>query len=419
MKKLLLLFAGLFLALSSNLMAADVVVDPAVTPKLTDAYAAAASGDVLILMDGTYVVDANISMTKAITIKAQNPKKATISGATFQFVTNSAGNVTIKDLVLDGTKAIVPPATTATLAGYVVDFAPAANGLIVNNVLFENCNVSNYGNCFLRANRYEGTCESFKVNNCIIKSNGTVAAYPFFQVAKTKFGTGSLELTNSTIADFSNEYIQSYGTTAGADNTATYLFKNNTFYNTVTVAARKPFLFNSGTVYVQNNIFVKTTTTARTVDVTINLAVTTAEFTNNVVNNYDAGALLNSPLVVAGTTGGWSVSSGNQDVDPGFKDVTAYDFTLPTGSALIAAKIGDPRWFGVSAAVNSPKVSSTLISTSGKEILLSEVQDVNIYNVTGELLKSAKQVNQLSVANLKKGVYIVKAGTAVQKFVNK
>jgi len=410
MKKTFTLFAGLFLALSTNLMAADVVVDPSATT-LPAAYAVASTGDVLILMDGTYVIDANITMTKAITIKAQNPKMAIIKGAGFAFTTSSTGNLTVRDVILDGTKT-----AAGTYASYVVDFAGAAYPLAVNNVLFENCTVNNYGNCFLRANRGECTCESFKVNNCIVKSNGSVAAYPFFQVAKTKFGTGSLELTNSTIADFSNEYIQSYGTTAGADNSATYLFKNNTFYNTVTVVARKPFTFNSGTVYVQNNIFVKSTADTRTVDVVINLAVTTAEFKNNVVNNFDAGVLLNSALVVAGTTGGWSVSSGNQDVDPGFKDVTTYDFTLPTGSALITAGIGDPRWYGAISSVNSPK-STTAITFNGKEISLNETQDINIYSVTGIVLKSATKVNVLSTADLAKGIYLVKAGTAVQKFV--
>lgn len=412
MKKKITLFAGLFLALSLNVKAADIIVDPASTT-LPAAYASAASGDVLILMDGTYVVDANITMTKAITIKAQNSKMAIVMGAGFLFSTNSSGNLTVQDVVLDGTKT-----GGATFASYVVDF----NGtypLAVNNILFENCTITNYGNCFLRANRGECTCDGLKVNNCIIKSNGAVSAYPFFQVSKTKFGTGSLELTNSTMADFSNEYIQNYSVTPGADNTATYLIKNNTFYNTVTVSARKPLQFSSGKVYVQNNIFMKTTTTARTADVSINLAVTTAEFTNNVVYDYDGGVLFNSPLVVAGTTGGWSVSSGNQEVDPLFKNVATYDFTLPTGSALIAANIGDPRWFGTATAVNSPKAYSTLISYNGAEIKLNEIQDVNVYSVTGELLISAKQVNVLSVANLSKGIYIVKAGSAVQKFINR
>ena len=81
-----------------------------------------------------------------------------------------------------------------------------------------------------------------------------------------------------------------------------------------------------------------------------------------------------------------------------------------------AAIAGDPRWRGHTAVI-SPKASSTAISYNGTEIKLNEAQDINIFSVTGELLKSAKKVNILSVANLTKGVYIVKAGNAVQKFI--
>jgi hypothetical protein len=404
MGKKFTLFAGLFLALSSNnLMASDVVVDPSVTT-LPAAYAAASSGDVLILMDGTYVIDANITMTKAITVKAQNTKMAVIKGAGFAFSTNSSGNLTVKDVVLDGTKT-----AASTYAAYVVDFTASAYPLAVNNVLFENCTITNYGNCFLRANRGECTCESFKVNNCIIKNNGAVAAYPFFQVAKTKFGAGSLELTNSTISNFNNEYIQSYGTTAGADNSATYLFKNNTFYKTVTNSARKPFLFNSGTVKIQNNIFALSATDGvRLLDVTINAAVTSTEFTNNTVYNYGSGDLF--------TFTGWTTASGNINANPQFTDPDNGNFTLPTGSTLATANIGDPRWFATVTAVNAP-VSSTLISYNGTEIKLNKTQDVYVYSTTGSLLMSAKQVNTLSVSNLSKGIYVAKTGLAVQKFI--
>ncbi|HET7734106.1 MAG TPA: DUF4957 domain-containing protein [Paludibacter sp.] len=406
MRRKITLFAGLFLALSLNVKAADIIVDPTLTT-LPAAYASAASGDVLVLMDGNYVVDGNITMTKAITIKAQNSKKATISGASFLFTTSSTGSLTVQDLVLDGTKT-----GGTTFAGYLVDF----NGtypLAVNQITFDNCSITKYGNCMLRANRGECTCDGLKINNCIIYNNGYVAAYPFFQVTKTKFGTGSLELTNSTVYDFANEYIQNYSTTAGGDNTATYLFKNNTFFNTVTVTARRPFNFSSGIVKVQNNIFVQSTTGTRLLSQTINInaAIASTEFSYNDVYNYKSDSLLYYT--------GWQTNLFNHNDNPMFKDSANNDFTLPEGSTLITMKVGDPRWFGTISAINSPKASSTAISYNGTEIKLSETRDINIYSVTGELLKSAKQVNVLSVANLSKGIYIVKAGSAVQKFISR
>ena len=402
MRKTFTLMAGLFLALSSTLKAADVVIDPTTT--LATAYASAASGDVIILGDGSYVVDANMTMTKAITIKAQNAKKATISGATFLFSTSSSGSLTVQDVVLDGTKT-----GGTTFAGYLVDF----NGtypLAVNQITFDNCSITKYGNCMLRANRGECTCDGLKINNCIIYNNGYVAAYPFFQVTKTKFGTGSLELTNSTVYDFANEYIQNYSTTAGGDNTATYLFKNNTFFNTVTVTARRPFNFSSGIVKVQNNIFVQSTTGTRTLTQTISLnaAVASSEFSNNDVYNYKNDSILYFT--------GWQTNTGNLNVYPQFKDSANNDFTLPQGSSLISLKMGDPRWFPASTAVVSPKATTTIIYT-GSEIRLSEPQQVAVYSVTGNLLLSDKNVTSLSVSKLQKGAYIVKAGGSVQKFI--
>ena len=138
MKKITLL-ASFILALLTTSYAADIVVDPSITT-LSAAYTAAQGGDVLILMDGTYTFTSNFTMTKAITFKSQNVLGATIQGATFAFTTNSTGNVTFKDLVIDGTRA--------TNASYVVDFTASAYPLAVNKIVFENCTVKNYGNCF-------------------------------------------------------------------------------------------------------------------------------------------------------------------------------------------------------------------------------------------------------------------------------
>jgi hypothetical protein len=155
-------------------------------------------------------------------------------------------------------------------------------------------------------------------------------------------------------------------------------------------------------VYVQNNIFVKSTTGTRTLDVTINAAVTTAELTNNVINNFDAGALLNST--------GWSANTGNQDVDPGFKDAANYDFTLPNGSALISAKIGDPRWFIVSTGIDNSKVAVRIYPNPTSDMLIFDKNyaRVDVYSLSGNKVSSALNCNSISVADLMNGSYIAK-----------
>jgi hypothetical protein len=403
MKKRFTLFASLLLALSLNVKATDILVNPTTT-SLTTAYADAASGDVLILMDGTYNVSASFVLTKGITIKSQNAKMATIKGAAFQIKANSIGNVTFQGVIIDGTK------TDATLQAYTLDFAPAAAGLIVDNVLLDNCNILNYGNCLLRANRFEGTCESFKVNNCIVKNIGYGAAYPVFQIKTTKILT-SLELTNSTLEDIAVEYIQFYGTLAGNDN-AVILFKNNTFYNTVTNSLRRPFSGTSGKIYVQNNLFVKSPihtpgNPAAPSEALFDATVTVAELTNNNIFDYAAGALLSSSA--------WLVKTGNTETDPLFKDVANYDFTLPIGSQFITNSIGDPRWFvGYVPTKVNDAIAHKSVWFNGTEIVNSSDVALEVYNVLGKKVASASA--SISTVDFPNGIYIVREASNGNSF---
>lgn len=391
MKKRITLLAGLALTLSVNMNATDIPMDN--TQKIADVYTGATAGDVIILADGDYIVDANINMTKGITIKALNAKKATIKGAGFLFNTSGISDVTIKDLVLDGTKTI-----DGTLTLYVSDINGATD-LKACNILFDNCNINNYGNCFLRANRAEGECASLKVNNCIFKTIGYSNAYPFFQASKTKFTT-SLELTNSTIADLNNEFVQFYGTAGGNDN-ATILFRNNTFYNVVVLAARRPMSGNSGKIYVQNNIFVKSPvhTSASNPEVSFGTGVTTAELTNNVISDFAAGAFMSAA--------GWLTNTGNSEVAPTFKDATTYDFTLPEGSDLITKNIGDPRWFPQTVSKVNDVKSINGVSFNGSEITNNNGIELEVYNIIGKQVATA--TTSISTLDFPKGIYIVRA----------
>ena len=44
-------------------------------------------------------------------------------------------------------------------------------------------------------------------------------------------------------------------------------------------------------------------------------------------------------------------------------------------------------------------------------INISETSDIVLFSIAGQEIKSIRQANSLSMANLPKGVYIVKAGT--------
>jgi hypothetical protein len=403
MKTTFTFLAGLFLAISLN--AADIAITSA--DNLATAYTNAAAGDVIILGDGTYTVDATINLTKGITIKALNPLQATVIGTGFIFNTSAITDVRIEGLIFDGTKAI-----DQVKQLYFTDINGAAT---LNNVTIENCKILNYGNCLLRANRAEAVCNDFKVNNSVLRSIGASNAYPFFQMTKTK--VNRLEFTNNTVADLANEYIQFYGTVAGNDN-AVLLFKNNTFYNTVTNTGRRPFGGKSGKVYVQNNIFVKSP--VHTVgEIGFDVAVTTVELTNNVINDFAGGALMSAA--------GWLVNTGNQDIDPLFKDVATYDFTLPANSALITANIGDPRWFGTPSGVKNTTIKALNVYPNPTADIIyfgKTISKVEIIDLVGKVVKSQQNVSESNLKSLSVGTYLVRAfdaeGTlSVQKVARK
>lgn len=403
MKTTFTFLAGLFLAISLN--AADINITPA--DNLATTYANAASGDVIILGDGSYTVDATINLTKGITIKALNPLQATIVGAGFIFNTTGITDVKFEGLIFDGTKSI-----DSVMQLYFSDINGATT---LNNVTIENCRISNYGNCLLRANRAEAVCNEFKVNNCILKNFGASNLYPFFQCTKTKFT--KLELTNSTISDLIPEFIQFYGT-AGGNNDAVILFKNNTFYNVVSNATRRPMSGKSGKLYVQNNIFVKSPVHG-TSEISFDVAVTTVELTNNVINDFAGGAFMSAA--------GWLVNTGNQDIDPGFRNVTNYDFTLPTGSALITSNIGDPRWFGTTSAVKSTTIKALNVYPNPTADIIyygKTLSKVEIIDLVGRVVKSQKNVSESNLKSLAAGTYLVRAVDAdgsisVQKVARK
>lgn len=387
MKTTFTFLAGLFLAISLN--AADINITSA--DNLATTYANAASGDVIILGDGSYTVDATINLTKGITIKALNPLQATIVGAGFIFNTAGITDVKLEGLIFDGTKSI-----DSVMQLYFTDINGAAT---LNNVTIENCKILNYGNCLLRANRAEAVCNEFKVNNCIIKNFGTSNLYPFFQCTKTKFT--KLELTNSTITDLVPEFIQFYGTVGGNDE-AVILFKNNTFYNIVSSAARKPMSGKSGKLYVQNNIFQKSPVHG-TSEITFDASVTTVELTNNVIYDFAEGAFMNAT--------GWLVNTGNQNIDPLFNNAAAYDFTLPTGSALITANIGDPRWFGTSTGLfDSKSVSFKVYPNPTSDMIYFEktVSKIEVISLLGKALFTAHNTSECSLASLAIGTYIIR-----------
>jgi hypothetical protein len=393
MKKI---FTSFLVLVAAGFMSVNATVTPvATTDNLTTVITNAAQGDTLVLADGTYAFTAAFSITKGFTLKAQNPLAVTLTGAAFDFKTTSlVGNLVLEGLIFDGTRTSAP-----TYASYFMDFTTSFTNF--DSISVENCKISNYGNCLLRANRQEGTLTSIKLNNCIINTIGYVSRYPLFQATKTKINT--LEVTNSTIYNTAVEFFQLYGTAGGIDN-GIALFKNNTLFNVVTDTARTPFSGKSGTFYMQNCILVNMSFRNKPC---VNFATTfgVREATNNLIYN-----ACNTSMTTLSTTA-WTTITGTQEVMPEFKDTAARDFTLPVGSAIETANIGDPRWFSSdpSQIVQNPNMIDIQISQGcGMVYFSSEARKAEIISLTGSVVARSGNVSEMSLINLSKGLYFVR-----------
>jgi hypothetical protein len=315
--------------------------------------------------------------------------------------------VKFEKLTLTGAKA--DPTTD-----YVFNIA-TGTAFNVDTLVFSGCNIST----FRSLARFQSTnttidqkigyvlIDNCKVSNCadygIIYNNKVGASFgPIVARKSTFFGFGQNVFMCQT-------------------NTASVSISDCTFDNVITATTAKYIVdLNAqvSPVTLTNCIFgsslagskcVRTGGTATITNCYKNASCTMGDSikaTAGITGSVTAYAGTSATLFAAPNTS----TAGASFVGTG-ADYTIIDATFPGKN-----NAGDPRWYSATGVI-SPKASSTVVSYNGTEISVSEPQDIAIYNVSGQLLKSAKQVKVMGTANLAKGVYIVKAGSSIQKFI--
>jgi len=318
----------------------------------------------------------------------------------FTFPASSLTTITVKDLTLKG--AADPASGTVSLGNY---FAQSA--VTIGSVTLDNCTIANFRGVF-RMNT-SNNFTNVTINNCIFRNIGSynvfnpggvltnliISKSTFYGINGNVFAlaapSGVANLSTVSISDCTFADIDNVGTKyfidLGAANTTTVLTITNTILGKTLNAATKGIQI--GTTYTVTNSY------------TTNDWVTSA----NAVTGFNAYASAQSSLFKAPSI----YSSDGTGTEATVGDYTLIDNTI--------GKIGDPRWYPTATAVHAPSASSTVISFNGKDITLNESRDIAIYTVAGQLLKSAVNVNVFATGNLSKGVYVVKAGTTVQKFI--
>jgi len=413
MRKFLLLSAFIFTATFFAKSAEYVVYTSAdLLAKVTGAV----DGDVIALGQTDSVLSQSVlNVTKRITLKAASglTKKPEIK---LGIVLKNGSSIRI-----EGIKFFydAPGSTAATDSKYGIQ--AVAEVASIDSIKLINCEALNFGRGLIRADNTSNiaTIGQIVIDNCII-SNASSVSSSYCTVGLKTAKVSNITVKNTTFVNCLSGilYCEESTTALNLNVDHVTIYNCDKGGNKPIIGFRNPagskFSVTNSIVYFHG---ITTAVSDTMVNRVINFSSATpdaAAFTLNnsiICPNLFASKVL--PLISpANTSAAWStfntvtVDSLSMDVD--YK-VTTYPTQLNT--------IGDPRGYKVNTALISPKASSTAISYDGKEIKLNEIQDINIYSVTGELLKSVKQVNVLSVANLTKGVYIVKAGSSIQKFI--
>jgi len=389
-------------------------VSDGVAAKITSDYAGTSDSVIVVVPAGyTYpeyaagaIGLATISTSiKKLVIKGDGTKPTLLTKG-FTLPATGLTSFTVKDLMVKGIED-TGSALAVGAGSYVI-----SGTFAVGSVNFTNCSISNYRGVI----RMKASCSftNLTIDKCIISNIGgynilntegspiptltnfTIKNSTVYGTNGTVFSAATAVPGTFTISDCtfdnlgyaSGKYLIDFGTT----NTTTVLKINNTILGKTINAG---FIgIRSGASYTVNNSYITsdwTTASSAVIGFTTYASASTALFTTPTTFTCDASA--NAMATV-----------GN--------------YTIKDASFAGKNSAGDPRWYlGGATAVQSPNASSTVISYNGKEISLNEAQDVTIYSVTGDLLKSAKSVTVIAVGNLSHGIYIVKAGNTVQKFI--
>ena len=316
----------------------------------------------------------------------------------FTLPASSLTSLTVKDLTMKGIEDVTS-GTSLSLGNYLAQ----SGSVVIGSVTIQNCTIANFRGIF-RMNS-GNTITNLTIDGCIIRNIGS------YNVINTSSGA---VLTNFTVNNSTIYGVNGNVFGLSAVTPTSFTISNCTFDNVGYVSGK--YFISLGVLNTTTALTISNTILGKTLNAGFIGIALGASYT--VSNSYTTSDWVTASSPVTGFTAYANASTSL------FKSPSTYDgtnTTAPVGDYTLidnsVGNVGDPRWYSTATGVISPKASSTVISYNGTEISLNEAQDINIYNVTGELLKSAKKTNLLSVANLAKGIYIVKAGTAIQKFI--
>jgi len=290
--------------------------------------AAASPGDVLVLYPGEYLVYTGIiTINKSISIRGLYPNNRPVVHAQFSFETGAA-NVTVTDLVMDGTSGATPT---------VLDHAFVYNTSgTYGNLVVKNCKIYDYGKSLAAgSSSVSGEISSILFDNCEVTNVQTISAdFIDFRAAYV----GSVTLTNSTFnkcapgRDFIR--LDAAAGLSGTGKTSAVLIDHCTLYGVSNTQDRILYVR-----FVNNTLTVKNTIIAATDGYYTNQSGSSQPVCSN--NNYFNAIGFFTDVYVANAK--YDNSGTHRTLDPGFADAAAGNFKI-SNQTLIDNAVGDPRW---------------------------------------------------------------------------
>ncbi|MEI8087211.1 MAG: DUF4957 domain-containing protein [Paludibacter sp.] len=373
----------------------------------------AVDGDVIILGQSDSILSQTaLAVTKRITVKAASGL-ASKPQIKVGFLMKDLSSIRIEGIKFFYDKPATPQVNTDSKYGISAVLLSS-----IDSIKLINCEASNFGRGLIRSDQASpaiATIKEIVIDNCII-SNVSSYSNTYATIGLKTAKVSKISITNTTFLNGLSGVIYSEESATPLN----FLMDHVTIFNCGKGGNKNIINFKSpvgSTFAVTNSIIyysgLKAETAAtdtllvKAIDFSATLGgVGSLTLNNSIICPNQFLAKKNLLIAPASTSTSWAtynlVTVDSLSMDANYK-VTSYPTQLNT--------IGDPRGYKAGTGVNTVKNSSLSINVIGSEIMFSETANINIFSVTGQQVKSIQNANLLSVANLPKGIYIVKAGT--------
>jgi hypothetical protein len=380
---------------------------------------AAVDGDVITLgQSDSVLTQTALTIPKRITINAASGLAAKPQ-LKVGFLMKNFSSLRIDGVKFFYDKPATPQANTDSHYGIQAVSETAS----IDSIKVLNCDISNFGRGLIRADNttYIATIGTIVINNCTI-SNASSVSNTYATVGVKTAKVSNISITNSTFINGLSGVLYSTDTTTPLN----LLVDHVTIYNSGKTGTKAIIGCTSpagSTLAVTNSIIYYHGLTTAAADTLATKAIDFSAsagaltLSNSIVCPHEFSTKIN-PLILPLSTSSLWTNYNVVTVDSLSMDANYIVTTYPTQ----LNSIGDPRGYKSPSAVISPRSSSMTITFADNTINLSETGDIKIFSVAGQEVKSIQQTSSLSIANLPKGVYIVKAGNQnkgyqIQKFI--